>query len=107
MATELYAVLTLGCIAVGLLVADRIYRINPYLQKEGFTSGGGYRRCGAGHAPCDFGTRCMNGICRGTELSQLHDRNPLPVLPVGPSILSGPEPPASTLPSAWGIALPQ
>ena len=87
---------------------DRIYRINPFLMKEGFVSGGGaYRRCGVDHAPCPFGTRCMNGICSNPVQAQLLDRNPLPVLPAALSVLPGPEPPApaSILPSSWGIVI--
>jgi len=107
MSKELYTVLTFGCIAVGLLVADRIYRINPYLANEGFTSGSPYMRCGVDLPPCPFPTRCMNGICGDPEQRQLHDRNPLPVLPQAPALLPGVSgmASASTLPSSWGLNL--
>lgn len=108
MSRDLYTVLTFGCIAVGLLIADRIYRINPYLIREGFTSGGGaYTRCGTDLPPCPFPTRCMNGICGDPQQRQLHDRNPLPVLPQPPVLLPGVSDmaSASTLPSSWGIQL--
>ena len=110
MASDLYTVLIFGCIAVGLLVADRIYRINPYLTSEGFTSGGGaYQRCGVDLPPCAFPTRCMNGICGDPQQRQLYDRNPLPVLPQPPTLLPGVSDmaAASTLPAAWGITLPK
>lgn len=106
MSPEVYSVLIVGCIAVALLVADRIYRINPFLQKEGFLSGS-YTRCGVDLPPCAFGTRCMNGICGDPRQLQLQDRNPLPVLPAAPAVMSGPDSPASTLPSSWGITLPK
>jgi hypothetical protein len=105
MTPELYSVLLLGCVAVGLLIADRIYRINPFLIREGFVSGGAYTRCGVDLPPCPFGTRCMNGICANPVQVQRIDRNPLPVLPAKPAVLPGPEPPASTLPATWGIRL--
>ena len=109
MSKELYTVLTFGCIAVGLLVADRLYRINPFLLKEGFVSGSSYTRCGTDLPPCDFPLRCINGICGDPAQRQLHDRNPLPVLPQPPALLPGVSDmaSASTLPAAWGINLPR
>ena len=100
--------LIFGCIAVGLLVADRVYRINPFLVSEGFASGGTYQRCGVDLPPCDFPKRCINGICGKVEQRQLYDRNPLPVLPQPPAVLPGISDmaSASTLPAAWGIQLP-
>ena len=109
MSPEIHSVLIFGCIAVGLLVADRIYRINPYLSSltEGFTSGSSsYLRCGVDLPPCAFPTRCMNGICGIPEIAQKHDRNPLPVLPQPPALLPGAQAPASTLPASWGLQLP-
>ena len=108
MSKDMYAAIIFGCVAVGLLFADRIYRINPYLLSEGFVSGGGaYTRCGTDLPPCPFPTRCMNGICGQPEKMQLRDRNPLPVLPPAPTILPGVSDmaSASTLPSTWGINL--
>ena len=108
MSSELYTVLIFGCIAVGLLIADRVYRINPYLRnKEGFQSGGAYR-CGVDLPPCAFPLRCINGICGDPVQRQLSDRNPLPVLPQLPSLLPGVSDmaTASTLPAAWSIQLP-
>ena len=110
MSPEVYSVLMLGCMAVALLVADRIYRINPFLrgQGEGFVIGNRYIRCGVDLPPCAFGTRCMNGICDNPVQAQLRDRNPLPVLPAEPAhTLPGPIAPGPTLPSSWGIMLPK
>lgn len=69
----------IALIAIALLLADRVIRINPYLVEEGFMSGGG--RCGVDLPPCDFPLRCMNGFCRSDKQPQLYDRNPLPVTP--------------------------
>jgi len=81
MSRELYSALTLGAIAIALLVADRLFRINPFLVSEGFQISGYPTRCGTDLPPCSYGTRCMNGFCRGTDKPQLYDRNPLPVTP--------------------------
>ena len=53
MSPEVYSVLILGFLAVALLVADRLYRIQPFLVKEGFYSGS-YSRCGVDLPPLCF-----------------------------------------------------
>ena len=78
---ELRLVYIVLLIALGLLVADRFYRINPFLGIEGFMAGGEPPRCGVDLPPCDHPTRCINGFCRSEGKPQLYDRNPLPVLP--------------------------
>jgi hypothetical protein len=77
---ELRLVYIVLLIALGLLVADRFYRINPFLGIEGFQVGQP-ARCGVDLPPCDHPTRCINGFCRPPGQPQLYDRNPLPVLP--------------------------
>ena len=81
MSKDLYNALLFGLIALGLLVVDRVFRINPFLQEEGFYVGGNKSRCGVDLPPCSFPLRCMNGFCRGEESPQLYERNPLPVVP--------------------------
>lgn len=81
MSNKIYTALVLVSIAFALLVADRMFRITPFLVREGFFAGNGPNRCGTDLPPCDFPKRCMNGFCRGTEQPQLYDRNPLPVVP--------------------------
>jgi len=77
--TEIYALIFIAIIAIGLLVADRFLRINPMIY-EGFQLGQP-ERCGVDMPPCAFPTRCMNGFCRSSDQPQLYDRNPLPVAP--------------------------
>jgi hypothetical protein len=48
----------LAMVGVGLLVVDRIYRINPY--KEQFSNP---TRCGVDMPPCSFPNKCANGFC--------------------------------------------
>jgi hypothetical protein len=81
MSRELFAALILGAIAIALLIADRLFRINPFLVSEGFQISGYPKRCGTDLPPCPHETRCMNGFCRETDKPQLYDRNPLPVTP--------------------------
>ena len=83
MSEELYAVFIFGVLAVILLALDRMYRITPFLVREGFQGFGipGVR-CGVDLPPCNFPMRCINGFCcDSTKTQQLIDRNPLPVLP--------------------------
>jgi len=69
-------------IAIVLLIVDRIMRISPFMEREGFTSrSGGPQRCGVDLPPCPHPLRCMNGFCFKENQAQLFDRNPLPVLP--------------------------
>jgi len=76
----LYCLGMISVIAVGLLIADRVYRINPILMQEGFQVGQP-QRCGVDLTPCAFPMRCMNGYCRTEDKPQMYDRNPLPVVP--------------------------
>ncbi len=72
--------LLIAVLALGLLLADRYYRLSPYL--EGFQAGGGAgMRCGVDLPPCDFPLRCMNGICRSTAMPYIPAGSGLPVLP--------------------------
>ena len=69
-------------IAFGLLVLDRMVRITPFLEREGYKSySGGLQRCGVDMEPCPHPLKCMNGLCRTVDQPELVDRNPLPVLP--------------------------
>jgi len=83
MSEELYAVFIFGVLAIILLALDRMYRITPFLVREGFQGFGipGVR-CGVDLPPCNFPMRCINGFCcDSTKTQQLIDRNPLPVIP--------------------------
>ena len=81
MTVELYSVALIAALAIFLLVADRILRINPLLAREGFQIYGQPQRCGVDLDPCPFPKRCMNGFCMSSDQPQLYDRNPLPVTP--------------------------
>ena len=82
MEVDVYSLGIVLLIAVMLLIADRVYRINPILFSEGFAVAGYPERCGVDLEPCPFGKRCMNGFCfAANEQPQMYDRNPLPVLP--------------------------
>lgn len=73
--------LVLGA-AVLLLILDRAIRISPFLERQGFASGGGApQRCGVDLDACPHPTRCINGYCRSQNEPPLVDRNPLPVVP--------------------------
>lgn len=88
---------TLIAVAVGLLVADRILRIQPFLNSlyggaptdgfqdrvrvNGTTSRLG-ARCGVDVGGCPEGLRCGNGFCIEQEPPHFtEDREPVPVLP--------------------------
>jgi hypothetical protein len=73
----LFAVLAL---ALGLLLVDRVMRISPFLERQGFQGLGGPQRCGVTMAPCPHPLRCINGFCRSENTPAL-GVNPLPVLP--------------------------
>ena len=77
----LYCLGMISVIAVGLLIADRVYRINPILMREGFQVAGQPQQCGVDMTPCPFPMRCMNGYCHTQDQPQMYDRNPLPVVP--------------------------
>jgi len=81
MEVDLYSIGIVLLLAVMLLIADRVYRINPILFREGFAIAGYPERCGVDLGPCPFPKRCMNGFCYSTDEPQMYDRNPLPVLP--------------------------
>jgi len=81
MKVDLYSVGLIAALAIILLLADRVYRINPYLAQEGFQIYGQPQRCGLDLEPCPFPKRCMNGFCQKSDIPEMHDRNPLPVLP--------------------------
>jgi hypothetical protein len=81
MKVDLYSVGLIAVLAIFLLVADRFLRINPYLASEGFQVYGQPQRCGTDLEPCPFPKRCMNGFCQISNIPELHDRNPLPVVP--------------------------
>ena len=84
----------LGIIAVGLLLLDRVIRLQPYLNKmkcnsakdiEGFQapvlSKGRARACGVGMEPCISPSKCGNGLCISTDPKPLVEKYPLPVRP--------------------------
>jgi hypothetical protein len=74
----------LALIAIVLLLIDRQVRIRPYLiQQEGFQSSvvNTGARCGLDLPACMGNTKCGNGICIGTGLTDLVEKIPLPVLP--------------------------
>jgi hypothetical protein len=81
MKLDIHLIILIGSVAIALLLADRLFRINPFLVSEGFQISGYPTRCGTDLPPCPHETRCMNGFCRGTDTPQLYDRNPLPVTP--------------------------
>ena len=81
MKAGLYCLGMISVIAIGLLIADRFYRINPILMQEGFQVAGQPQRCGVDLTPCPFPMRCMNGYCHTQDEPQMYDRNPLPVVP--------------------------
>lgn len=82
MKADIYMIGILAALAITLLIADRFFRINPYLAKEGFQVYGQPQRCGeAGLHPCPFPKRCMNGFCQSSNIPEMTDRNPLPVVP--------------------------
>jgi hypothetical protein len=73
-------------IGVLLLLADRWYRIEPFLGSEGLSWWGSgpsplLQRCGVGMAPCDFPLKCLNGFCRPQDTPDLTNPLPLPVVP--------------------------
>jgi len=81
MQVDIYSIGLILVLALVLLVADRYFRINPFLIREGFQLSGQPQRCGVDLPPCPFPKRCMNGFCYTSDEPQLRDRNPLPVLP--------------------------
>ena len=88
-----YQLVTIGLIAITLLVVDRFVRIQPLLNKgvyqpqEGFTlnTGTGKRvggnRCGVDIFPCAEGKRCANGMCISQDTTMPVESSPLIVYP--------------------------
>ena len=74
--SELYFIALILLLAIALLVADRILRIERFIDKVEQAPG----RCGVGFAPCEHPLRCINGICAPTETPFLK-KTDLPVLP--------------------------
>uniref|UniRef100_A0A6C0K0H3 Uncharacterized protein n=1 Tax=viral metagenome TaxID=1070528 RepID=A0A6C0K0H3_9ZZZZ len=82
-----WSIIVLLCIAIVLLIADRLIRIQPYVEKlrvvnESFQMPAvNARKCGVNMLPCMNTTKCGNGFCISTEPPVVIDKNPLPVLP--------------------------
>jgi hypothetical protein len=82
-----WSIIGLLCIAIVLLIADRLIRIQPYIQKvhivnEPFQSPPlSARRCGVDMLSCTNTTKCGNGFCISTDPAPLVNKYPLPVLP--------------------------
>jgi hypothetical protein len=80
-----WPIIALLGMALALLIADRLLRIQPYIQKvhvvnESFQQPPlGSARCGLGMKPCKG--KCANGYCISTEPVSLVEKYPLPVLP--------------------------
>jgi hypothetical protein len=72
--SELYFITLILLLAVALLVADRMVRI------EGFLDTCKDQRCGIGFQPCKYPLRCMNGVCAPTDPPLLKETD-LPVVP--------------------------
>jgi hypothetical protein len=76
---ELKALFLALAVAFALLVADRYFRISPFLERQGFAVQ--LQRCGVGMDACPHPLRCINGFCKSEDAPRLFDLNPLPVLP--------------------------
>ena len=78
----------LACIAVGLLVVDRVLRIQPYMDRGALNepfqmpviTNGKARACGVGMLSCPDTTKCGNGLCISVDPMPLMEKYPLPVL---------------------------
>ncbi len=85
--TQAIGALIVLCVA--FLFADRIVRIEPFLDSVGLGTGllewlglkETIQRCGVDLAPCPHPLRCINGFCRSERVPVVRERNPLPVLP--------------------------
>jgi hypothetical protein len=81
------SIIALLCIAIVLLIADRLLRIEPYVRKVRVTNEPfqmpplNARRCGVDLLSCTNTTKCGNGFCIPTDPVPLIEKNPLPVLP--------------------------
>ena len=69
--------LILAFVGILLLAADRVFRINPFI--ENFENPNPLA-CGVDMPPCAFGKRCMNGFCVSENMPEL-PANGLPVYP--------------------------
>jgi hypothetical protein len=87
---EVYVVVLFGGLAIALLLMDRVFRIQPFLERQGFQSGGSekpgsIKRCGVYggvvQTGCPSGLRCINGLCMGENLPGIVEKHPLPVVP--------------------------
>lgn len=68
--SELYFISLILLLAVALLIADRMVRIEGFLNQ----------RCGLGFRSCEYPLRCMNGVCAPTDPPFLK-KTDLPVVP--------------------------
>lgn len=84
------SLIILLCIALVLVIIDRIIRIQPYITtvvviEEPFQmpvlKNGRATACGNGLISCPEGTKCGNGLCISTDPFHLTEKYPLPVLP--------------------------
>ena len=73
--SELYLITLILVLALALLVADRILRIEPFCKGSDAPA-----RCGVGFPPCEHPLRCINGKCASTEIPFLK-KTDLPVVP--------------------------
>ena len=67
----------LALVALVLLILDRVYRINPFIERF---QNPNPLACGVDMQPCAFGKRCMNGFCVSENIPDL-PKNGLPVYP--------------------------
>ena len=74
--SELYFIALILLLAIALLIADRVVRIDRFFDKVEEAPA----RCGAGLRPCEHPLRCINGFCAPTETPFLK-KTDLPVLP--------------------------
>lgn len=83
MSQEAQLLILFGGLAVILLIADRYYRIGPYVYGgiEGFFGGGNAQRCGVDMPPCPHPLKCGNGYCMSQREAAVVDRYTIPVLP--------------------------
>jgi len=81
------SIIALLFIAIVLLIADRLLRIEPYIKNIRVVSEPFQmpplksRRCGVDMLSCMNTTKCGNGFCIETDPVPLIEKNPLPVLP--------------------------
>jgi hypothetical protein len=71
MKVNLIDLLIIILVAIILLLLDRYYRIEPFINPI---------QCGVGLPSCSNGTKCLNGYCQTTNPPQLKPTM-LPVFP--------------------------